>query len=507
MTVVQQGSVNLTAQQVPGILVQIVPPGQAPINGVPSNIVGKVGIASWGPVGIPVFATAYNDAAPKFGNMQVRKYDLMTSMWNSSQQGNQGAYALVRVTDGTDTAATAALGTTYVTLTAKYTGTLGNTLSATLSTGTKANTSKLTISAPGFTAEVFDNIPGTAGTLRDAIVLAVNNGNSQFRGPSALVVASAGASSTAPTIPTTVTFASGTDGATTITSSAMLGVDTAPRKGMYALRMTGVSVGELVDCDDTTSYTNQIAFGLSEGVYMVMVGPAGDTISNAISAKATAGIDSYAGKILFGDWVYINDTVNNQVRLTSPQAFITGYFANASPQNSSLNKQLQGIVGTQRTYSGQPYSQAELLQLVQAGIDLITNPSPGGNYFSAVIGLNTSSDQALHEDSYTRLTNYIAYSINAWGGKFVGKLQGFQTYDQTRAEAYAGLAQFLQNMQDVGMIDSYKVTLDKSNNSDARIMQGWMQADVQARYKAVVRNFLVNLQGGQTTVIVKPAGA
>lgn len=506
MTVVQQGSVNLTAQQVPGIIVQIVPPGPAPINGVPSNIAGLVGVASWGPVGVPVLVTAYNDASAKFGQMQVRKYDLMTALWNASQQGNVGAYALVRVTDGTDAAATAALGTTWVTLTAKYTGTLGNTLSATLATGTKASTSKLTLSAPGFTSEVFDNIPGTAGTLRDAIVSAVNNGNSQFRGPSALVTASAGASTTAPTLPTTVTFSAGTDGATTITSSVMLGTDTAPRKGMYALRMTGASVAALVDCDDTTSYANQIAFGLSEGVYMLMVGPAGDTITNAVSAKATAGIDSYSGKILFGDWVYINDTVNNQVRLTSPQGFIAGYFANASPQNSSLNKQLQGIVGTQRTYTGQPYSQAELLQLVQAGIDLITNPSPGGSYFSAVIGLNTSSDQALHEDSYTRLTNYIAYSINAWGGKFVGQLQGFQTYDQTRANAYAGLAQFMQNMVDTGMIDSYKVTLDKSNNSDARIMQGWMQGDVQARYKAVVRNFLVNLQGGQTTVIVKPAG-
>lgn len=507
MTVVQQGQVNTTAQQVPGLIVQIVPPGPAPINGVPSNIAGLVGVASWGPVGVPVFASAYNDGSTRFGQMQVRKYDLMTALWNASQQGNVGAYALVRVTDGTDTAATAALGTTYVTLTAKYTGTLGNTLSATLSTGTKASTSKLTLSAPGFTSEVFDNIPGTAAALRDAIVSAVNNGNSQFRGPSALVTASAGASSTAPTLPTTVTFASGTDGATTITSSVLLGTDTAPRKGMYALRQTGASVAALVDCDDTTSYANQVAFGLSEGVYMLMVGPQGDTISNAVSAKATAGIDSYAGKIIFGDWCYINDTVNNQVRLTSPQGFFAGYFANASPQNSSLNKPMFGIVGTQRTYTGQPYSQAELLQLVQAGIDLITNPIPAGSQFGSPIGLNTSSDQALHEDSYTRLTNYIAYSINAWGGKFVGQLQGFQAYDQTRANAYAGLAQFMQNMVDQGLIDSYKVTLDKSNNPDSRVMQGWMQADVQARYKAVVRNFLVNLQGGQTTVIQKPAGS
>lgn len=511
MTVVQQGSINTTAQQVPGIIVQIVPPGPAPINGVPSNIAGLVGIASWGPVGVPVLVSGYNDGAPKFGAMQARKYDLTTALWNASQQGNIGAYALVRVTDGTDVAATAALGTTFVTLTAKYTGTLGNTLSATLGVGTKASTTKLTLSAPGFTSEVFDNIPGAAAALRDAIVSAVNNGNSQFRGPSALATAAAGSSSTAPTLPVTVAFASGTDGATTITSSVLLGTDTAPRKGMYALRMTGASVAALVDCDDTTSYANQVAFGLSEGVYMLMTGPQGDTISNALSTKATAGIDSYSAKLIFGDWCYINDTVNNQIRLTSPQGFFAGYFANASPQNSSLNKQMQGIVGTQRNGTpgnptAQPYSQAELLQLVQAGIDLITNPIPAGSQYGSPIGLNTSSDQALHEDSYTRLTNYIAYSINAWGGKFVGQLQGFQSYDQTRANAYAGLAQFMQNMVDTGMIDSYKVTLDKSNNSDARIMQGWMQADVQARYKAVVRNFLVNLQGGQTTVIVKPAG-
>lgn len=503
MTVVQQGQVNVTAQQVPGVIVQIVPPGPAPVNGVPSNIGGLVGIGSWGPVGVPVFATAYNDASVKFGPMQARKYDLMTTLWNASQQGVVGAYALVRVSDGTDAAASAVIGTNFVTLTAKYTGSLGNGLSATFTAGTKASSFKLTLTLPGYPSEVFDNLVGTGVALSAAIVQAINNGNSQLRGPSQLVTASAGAGTTVPTVPTTATFSGGTDGATTITGSTLLGVDTTARKGMYALRMTGASVGALVDCDDSTTYAAQVAFGLSEGVYMVGVGPVGDTIANAISTKATAGIDSYSFKLMLGDWVYINDTVNNQVRLTSPQGFIVGYLANAAPQNSSLNKQLYGIVGTQRTVSGQPYAQADLLQLVQAGIDVITNPSPGGAYFSDVLGLNTSSDQALHEDSYTRLTNYIAYSLNAWGGKFIGRLQGFQVYDQTRAEAYAGIAQYMQNMVDAGQIDSYKVTLDKSNNTDSRISQGWMQADVQARYKAVVRNFLINLQGGQTTVITK----
>ncbi|WP_240988074.1 phage tail protein [Cupriavidus taiwanensis] len=496
---------NLTAQQVPGIIVAIQPPGPAPINGVPSNIGGIVGTATWGPVGVPVMVSDYAGGAAVFGQMQARKYDMMTLLRWAAMQGNVGAFSLVRVTDGTDVAASAIFATNFVTLTSKYTGTLGNSISAILAAGTAANTVKLTITLAGFQPEVFDNIPGSGATQRDNIVKAVNLGNSQFRGPSTICVATAGAGSTGPTLPATINLTGGTDGATTITGSVLLGTDTAPRKGLYALRKSGASVIALADCDDTTTWSSQIAYGLGEGAYMQLVGPAGDAISTALTAKASAGIDSYAGKVIFGDWVYVNDTVNNQVRLISPQAFALGLMVNQSPEKSTLNKQLQGIVATQRTYSNQPYSQAELLQLVQAGIDVLTNPSPGGKYFSFVLGVNTSSDQGQREDSYTRLTNYIAYSIDAWGGKFVGELQGFDDEDETRANAFAGLDQFLANMKGVRprMIDNYKVVLDKTNNPDARIRSGWMQGDVQVRYLAVVRNFLVNLQGGQTTVIVR----
>ncbi|NOV25892.1 phage tail protein [Cupriavidus necator] len=505
MTVVQAGQVNLTAQQVPGIIVAIQPPGPAPINGVPSNIGGIVGTATWGPVGVPVMVSDYAGGVAVFGQMQARKYDMMTVLNWAAMQGKVGAFSMVRVTDGTDVAASAVFATTFVTLTSRYTGTLGNSISAILAAGTAANTVKLTITLAGFQPEVFDNIPGTGATQRDNIVKAVNLGNSQFRGPSTICVATAGAGSTGPTLPATINLTGGTDGATTITGSVLLGTDTAPRKGLYALRKSGASVIALADCDDSTTWSSQIAYGLAEGAYMQMVGPAGDTISTAVTTKSTAGIDSYAGKVIFGDWVYVNDTVNNQVRLISPQAFALGLMVNQSPEKSTLNKQLQGIVATQRTYNNQPYSNAELLQLVQAGIDVLTNPSPGGKYFSFVLGVNTSSDQGQREDCYTRMTNYIAYSIDAWGGKFVGELQGFDDEDDTRANAFAGLDQFLANMKGVRpkMIDDYKVVLDKTNNPDARIRSGWMQGDVQVRYMAVVRNFLVNLQGGQTTVIVR----
>ena len=65
----------------------------------------------------------------------MRKYDLASAVAISIQLGAANIRA-VRVTDGTDTAATSTLkdtaAATGATLTGFYTGTLGNSLSATL---------------------------------------------------------------------------------------------------------------------------------------------------------------------------------------------------------------------------------------------------------------------------------------------------------------------------------------------------------------------------------------
>lgn len=316
------------------------------------------------------------------------------------------------------------------------------------------------------------------------------------------MTAAAGAGVTAPAAATT-TLTGGTDGATTITGTVLLGQDTVPRKGVYALRSTGASVAMLADCDDSTSWATQIAFGLSEGIYMIGTGPAGDTIANAVTVKSTAGIDSYAFKLLFGDWVYWLDTVNGATRLVSPQAFVAGLLSNLSPQNSSLNKQIYGVVGTQKSNANQQYSSAELQTLIQAGIDLIANPVPGGSYFGCRSGHNTSSNSLTYGDNYTRMTNYIASTINAGMGKYVGQLQS----TTVRAQAAATLSNFLSSMEQQGMIGAvnggpaFSVQIDAANNPMNRVALGYMQADVKVIYLSVIEKFIVNVEGSQATVI------
>lgn len=502
MPVVQAGSVNTTAQIVPNLLVQIVPPSVSQLNGLPTDILGVVGTATWGPVNAPVPVSTMADYYDNFGAIQTNKYDMGTAVAAAVLQGANNLRC-VRVTDGTDTAAAVVVQTSCITFTAKYSGSRGNSLQVTIASGSKTGTYKAIVTLPGTVPEVFDNITGSGNALWVAMAAAINSGQSGQRGPSLLIVATAGVGTAAPTL-ATLSLSGGTDGNTTITASVMQGVDTSPRTGMYALRGTSASLGMLADLDDSTTWANQVAFGLSEGIYMMLVGPAGEAIGDASTSgtavyrRVNAGVDSYTFKPLLGDWCYFNDTVNNQIRLVSPQGFAAGRLANLGPHQSGLNKPIYGIVATQRSQRGVPYSQAELTVLGQAGIDVITNPVPGGNYFGLRFGRNGSSNPVANGDNYTRMTNYLAYTLNAGMGRFVGQLQTIGDKDETRRQVSATLSTFMQNLLDAGQIDSYSVVCNKSNNSDSRIALGYLQADVRVRYRAVIYVFIVNMEGGQS---------
>lgn len=508
MPVYQLGQLNTTALAAPNVYVQIVPPKTRYINGVPTDIYGLVGIASWGPKNSPTLVGSPAEAQRLFGVQQVRKYDLASAIAIGFQVGAYNQ-RIVRVTDGTDAAATVnlmdvnATPAIGATLTGIYTGTVGNTITAAVTAGTKQNTSKLTVTLPGYTPEVFDNIAGTGAALWAALVSAVNNGQSGTRGPSQLVVASIGVGTAAPNTSTTYTLTGGTDGATTLTDSVMVGTDGTTRTGMYALRGTGASVLNLVDVTDSTQWSAINAFASVEGMYHVGQGAAGASYSTVSTALNTAGVDSYASKIMVGDWQYWQDNVNGQLRMMAPATFMAAKIASQAPHLSTLNKAIAGIVGTQRVLQNQPYSGAEIGAIVGARLDLITNPSPGGNYYAGQTGRNVSSNPATNGDNYTRMTNYIAYTLAAAFGWVIGELQ---TTDLRRT-AKASMDNFLSNLEQQGMIGdvnggpAFSVQIDANNNPDSRVALGYLQADVQVKYLSVVFDFLINLEAGQSVVI------
>ena len=241
---------------------------------------------------------------------------------------------------------------------------------------------------------------------------------------------------------------------------------------------------------------------------MILTTPPGDTITSAVYAKQSWGLDTYAVKLMFGDWIWWYDQVNAQLRLVSPQGFVAGRLANLSPEQSSLNKMLYSVVGSQK--SGAPgsaqsttYSAAELGVLFQAGIDVIANPQPAGYFWGVRGGFNSSSNSGANGDNYTRMTNYIAASLAAGMGQYVGQVVNSTLFQRIRATQLS----FLQNMLGQGLLGSldgslpFSVICDTSNNPLSRTGLGYVQSDAQIQYQAINEKFIVNMEGGQTVQV------
>ena len=285
---------------------------------------------------------------------------------------------------------------------------------------------------------------------------------------------------------------------------------------MYSLRGQKCGLVLLADADDPQTWTDQAEFSVAEGAYLILTGPAGDSISNAVTVKQSVGLDCYSAKIMFGDWLWWLDQANGLIRLVSPQGFAAGRLANLSPEQSSLNKQVYGVIGSQT--SGQPqsgetssYSSVDLATLFSAGIDVISNPQPAGSFWGVRGGRNSSSDVSRNGDNYARLTNFIAQTLSAGMGKYVGQVITASLFQNIRGT----LLSFLQNMLSQGLLGStdgtlpYSVICDSSNNPLSMTGLGYVQANVQIQYQSINEKFIISLEGGQTVQIAMqtlPAG-
>lgn len=661
MPVYQAGSINQTALQAPDLYVIIQPPSVAYINGVATDGLGMVGVGSWGPVNAPMMGIGNSAQAQQMvGPVTNRMHDIATAVAIGDLNNVQN-YVLVRVTDGTDTAASAQLKDTQgspvtgMTLTGLYTGVVGNGITASIVAGTAANTYKLSVQRAGFTPEVFDNlsqgvssgtvtsgtaftsVPGlaisapqaangvqatgmislkvlsanvtgtgasggtgyTTGdtlTMANGVILtvtatsgvittltvtnagsltggaaptaavapastsgngtgalvnmvwglgtftsvnpgsgytsatatitggggtggsvalvtsvwlnmvnAVNKGLTGLRGPSQNVIATLGTSTNAPNLTAIYTLSGGSDGAAGVTDNTMLGADGLTRSGMYALRKSGAQVGNLIDCQSSVTWTSQLAFGLQEGIYFHSANPPGTSITNSAAALSSAGVDGYGFCCLVGDWAYFNDTVNGILRMVSPATYTSAKQAATSPEQSILNAAISGIVATQRSQQNLAYSDAEIAQCSTSCLEVLTLGAPAGSIFACRTGQNASSNSATNGDNYTRMTNYIAFTIASAFGYVPGKVQTINLRRNVKGAMDAFFAN-LQINQMIGNVNNptqpgWSVQINAANNPFSQVALGYMQATVMVTYLSIVRYFLVSIEGGQTVTV------
>ena len=507
MATISQYGDNLSLNAyVPDVNIVEVPP-QVIIEGAPSTRIGAVGVGSWGKANVPITVSGVADATPAIGAVTVRKFDLCTLVAIAQPQGASD-FRVVRVTDGTDTAAVfvlpaadlAASPTFLAALAAAVndgqgvlrgasqlvsidpvagivsalcTGTRGNGIVVSVGPGSKAGTYRGVVRVAGAQPEIYDNLPGA-------------------------------------TPPTSASYslAGGTDGAAGITSAQLVGADTSPPTGIYSLRGQGCSAVVVADLDDPTQWTTVTAFAQSEAAYAINQVAFGTAIPAAVALKSGEGFDSRFGKLMHGDALFWVDNVNGLVRLASPSSFAAAKIAALQPNQSPLNKALVGIVGSQR--SGSPgsgatgrYSRAELAQLSQAGIDVITNPAPAGAIWAVRIGHNTSSNPAVHQDASTTMNNFIATSLAA----VMGLYDGEPISSDLLLAISATLNAFGASMLRQGLLGNpgggvpYFVLCDASNNPAADTGVGFVRASFRVRTQAILEDFEIDLEDGPTVTL------
>ena len=101
------------------------------------------------------------------------------------------------------------------------------------------------------------------------------------------------------------------------------------------------------------------------------------------------------------------------------------------------------------------------------------------------------------------MTNYLASTLAAGLGQYVGQVVNATLFQRIRATQLS----FLQNLLSQGILGStdgslpFSVICDISNNPNSRTSLGYVQSDAQVQYQAINEKFIVNMEGGQTVQV------
>jgi hypothetical protein len=492
-----------------------------------------VGTGSWGKTNSPIPFSSATGLYDAIGTIAQNGSDLATHgtqyILACQAMGKKPNAFLIRISDGTDVAATTtvqdAQGTpgNVLVLTAINTGTRGNSGTATVSQNAQYTTAKpiydITLTISNAQPEVFQGIVAYATTNYDAPTFvakaraAINSGLNLSRGPSNYWVASApGSQSTfAPSVASFAASATGTNGISAITSASYVGTNGTTKTGMYA--GTGLGCGQFILCgnNDPTIAPTLAAFGVATTCFAI--GPAfpqNTSTAAAITSKQTNNFNA-VGSAAIIDFVQWYDPTIGQIRSLSPESNILGVVGSTSPEQNPGNLPQYGLPhlsSTDRTISTNynPRSGVEASQATQAGIVWIGPMNRNPSFLGLANGQNASGVAGQDGINYPRLTNYLQTVLPTVVGSFVDALQGQDKNDSTRRGVRNTLNNFFAQMKANRMIDSYQVICDNSNNTAITIPAGQLNVSIAVRYLAAARFINLNLQGGVSVTISNAPG-
>lgn len=400
------------------------------------------------------------------------------------------------------------------TLTALYSGVLGNSIKLSILPGTSASKVNVLLTAwSGKAQEFYQGLPNTSAFWA-ALVSALSSGIGTQRPPSQLCRFVATSSTHGPQLQVATALSGGLDGRRSLTADDLIGSPTgganAQGSGMYAL-LNAIPMPQqawLVGVVDQTVWPTMQQFASTNGILMAVCEPIGTSVSAAVSDLENYGIDNYE-VMCFIDWVEMYDPVNQVHRYIYPAGPLGGLCAALSPEQSPLNKQMQGVSATYRLQNAGPYSNADISLANTNGIALVSNPIGSGPQFGFITAVNSSLNNiGTAPIEYSRMTNFLIQSVGANLGQFLGKLQSQQPVDPVRSAIKSNLNSFMAQLEGNRQLDAHVVLCEFSQsnsspgyNTPTTIAQHICSVFVAATYLSSIWYLIFTLQGGTTVSV------
>lgn len=464
------------------------------IRGSSIGVVGVVLQSIRGPVNTPTLVGSLSDFGRIFGAYDSTLPEGYMFAYNFF---NQGANQLnvVRVTDGTDTAASGRFtdSSSGMIFQVQTTGTWGNAVTMTAAANAASGYVDLTFQYGATEKYTYKQVTFT--NINDAryIVTVLQNDPTNF-------VQVAVVSNTANPGSGTITFTNGSNGTNSgaaLTDASYTGTNTGGVLTGLVCFEADTTVNFVTTARSTETLNAAISTHVTKQGLTPRMGIAapiqGTTVATVVTNMASYNNDQM---VYTFPWLQILNPNNNKKEYYSPVAFYAGLLSTLSYEQSPSRRQILGIVGTEK-----PLAQSDVDTLTSNRVSPITLLA--GQGFVVRNGYNTSSNPSLANITRRRAANFFAIAFANGSQQFVSKPHTIQLRNDVKS-AFSGL---LQNEVTLGRIGNvaggkpFAVKCDDQNNPLSSVQAGRLMVDVQISLWSPADFILITMDASEAKVV------
>ena len=455
------------------------------------GVIGVVGQAIRGPVGVPTVVTSLSQFNSLFGGyLAAQAGEGYMFMYNLFRSGASNV-RFVRVTDGNHTTATASVSGSVFRLTSP--GVWGNSVTLTVTANSVTGFVDLVFKY-GSETYSYNAVTFTDSSSSSYIQTVLNNVSES---DNFVEITTIGASN--PPAGTYV-FAGGSNGTvqgTSLLDSAYVGTNTTG--GLTGLvAMESDEEVEIIVCSRANT---AVANALKDHVSLTTVTPrmcvtalaSGTVVSTMVTTMASFNSDRC---VMAYPFMQILNPFNNKKEYHSPTAFYAGLLSTLSYHISPSRQVVPGVIGTERALT-----RAEVDTLSKNRVSPITL-LPG---FGFVVrnGYTTSNLPSLANVTRRRAVNFFAKTFESGLQQFVSKPHT----PSLRNDVVVVMSNLLQNEVALGKIGqvnggkAFAVKCDAENNPNSVVQQGQLIVDVQISLWSPADFINVTLDASEAKVI------